>query len=345
MRLLPVAAGILGGIAIAAAGYTGYWFVAAGEIGDRIETWAEAQRARGLEVESAGTRVAGFPLRFDVVLSRPRVRDAGNGWGWEADTLRARMRPWDFSAVTVFPDRHNVLRIRDGGEWRRIDWRADDGRLVLRLDGARRIGGAVLELRGVSVEGVWRRGAARVESLRASGAALADDGERGEAFGITLAMRDLALPDDLGEALGETLAFLDIDARVVGPIGEGEQTGETVAAWRDAGGTLELNDFRVRWGPLGIESNGTVALDGEMRPVGALTADVIGYGDVIDALIMSNMIPLGDAFIAKVAFNLLADKPEDGGPPVLRGIPVTARDGTLFVGPVKVADMPPLGLR
>lgn len=344
MRLLPVAAGIVGGLAVAAAGYTGYWLVAAGEIGERIEAWAEVQRARGLEVESAGTRVAGFPLRFDVTLSEPRVRDTENGWGWEAAALRARMRPWDFGEVTVFPDRHNVLRVRDGSEWRRIDWRTDDGRLVLRLDGTRRVHGAALELRGVSVEGVWRRGAARVESLRASGA-LAEGGEGDEAFRVILAMRDLALPDDLGEELGETLAFLDIDARVVGPLGGGERAGEAVVAWRDAGGTLELDDFRVRWGPLGIESNGTVALDGEMRPTGALTADIIGYGDVIDALIMSNLIPLGDAFIAKVAFNLLADKPEDGGLPVLRGIPVTAQDGTLFVGPVKVADMPPLGLR
>ena len=103
---------------------------------------------------------------------------------------------------------------------------------------------------------------------------------------------------------------------------------------------MELNSFRVRWGPLGIESSGTIALDSEMRPIGALTADIIGYGDVIDELIMSNMIPLGDAFIAKVAFNMLADKPEDGGPPVLRSVPVTAQDGGLFVGPVAVARMP-----
>ena len=58
-----------------------------------------------------------------------------------------------------------------------------------------------------------------------------------------------------------------------------------------------------------------------MRPIAALTANIIGYGDVIDALIMSNMIPLGDAFIAKVAFNMLAEKPEDGGPRCCAGCP------------------------
>ena len=157
-------------------------------------------------------------------------------------------------------------------------------------------------------------------------------------------MRDVVLPSDLAEGLGDSLAFLDIDASVVGPIPSERGTSEAITAWRDAGGTLELTDFRIRWGPLGIESSGTIALDGAMRPIAALTADIIGYGDVIDALIMSNLIPLGDAFIAKVAFNMLAEKPEDGGPPVLRSVPVTAQDGILSVATVKVAELPPLPL-
>ena len=133
----------------------------------------------------------------------------------------------------------------------------------------------------------------------------------------------------------------NFDFSLFGPIPDGD-VDSALRRWRDDGGTLELNSFRVRWGPLGIESNGTIALDGEMRPIGALTADIIGYGDIIDALIMSNMIPLGDAFLAKVAFNMLADKPEGGGPPVLRSVPVTAQGGGIFVGPVSVGTVSPI---
>ena len=347
MRLIPLAAGISGGIAIAAAGYTGYWFIAASEIEDRIEAWTEERRATGVEIESAATEVAGFPLRFEVAVSEPRIHDTENGWRWAAGEFRAELRPWDFSEAIVIPDRRHAVHILDGGEWRAIDGRIDDGRLVVGLDGARRIGigDIALELHGVEVDGLWSGGPARVESVRATGLARGGDEGGGEVLRAALAMRDILLPEGLGEELGENLAFLDIDASVVGPIGGGDEAGETIAAWRDAGGTLELADFRVRWGPLGIESNGTIALDGEMRPIAALTADIIGYGNVIDALIMSNMIPLGDAFIAKVAFNMLAERPEDGGPPVLRAVPVTAQDGTLFVGPVKVADLPPLDLQ
>ena len=344
-RALLVAAGVVGVIVIAVAGYTGYWFIAAGEIGERIDDWAEKQRAEGLEIESEGTFVSGFPLRFEITLRAPRIHDTRNGWRWATDSLRAEASAWDFSEVTVYPDRRNSVQVLvEGGEWHAIDAQIDGGRLVVRLDGDRRFREVALDLHGVEVAGVWPERVAQIGSLQANGVAIDDDGTGEQVLKTAIAVRDATLPSDLAEGLGETLDFLDIDASVVGAIQSERGTNEAITAWRDAGGTLELNDFRVRWGPLGIESAGTIALDGAMRPIAALTADIIGYGDVIDALIMSNMIPLGDAFIAKVAFNMLAEKPEDGGPPVLRGVPVTAQDGTLTVATIKVAELPPLPL-
>ena len=316
-RALLVAAGVVGVIVIAVAGYTGYWFIAAGEIGDRIDDWAEKQRAEGLEIESEGTYVSGFPLRFEVTLREPRIHDTRNGWRWATDSLRAEASAWDFSEVTVYPDRRNSVQVLvEGGEWRAIDAEIAGGRLTVSLDGDRRFQEVALDLQGVEVTGVWPERVAQIGSLQANGVAIDDDGSGEQVLKTSIAVRDAVLPSDLAEGLGESLDFLDIDASVVGSIPSERGTNEAITAWRDAGGTLELNDFRVRWGPLGIESAGTIALDGAMRPIAALTADIIGYGDVIDALIMSNMIPLGDAFIAKVAFNMLAEKPEDGGPPV-----------------------------
>ncbi len=345
MRLVTLAACVAGGIAVAVAGYTGYWFIAAGEIGGRIDAWAERQRAQGLEIESEGTDVAGFPFRFEVSLHEPRIRDTRNGWRWSAGGLRAEARAWDFGEVTVFPDRRNSVEVLlEGDRWRTIDAEIEDGRLVVGLDESRRFEEVTVDLTGLEVVGLWPQGPARVGSLQANGISFGDGAVDDETLQTTIAVRDVVLPSDLAEGLGDSLAFLDIDASVVGPIPSERGTSEAITAWRDAGGTLELTDFRIRWGPLGIESSGTIALDGAMRPIAALTADIIGYGDVIDALIMSNLIPLGDAFIAKVAFNMLAEKPEDGGPPVLRSVPVTAQDGILSVATVKVAELPPLPL-
>ena len=327
------------------AGYAGYWFIAAGEIGDRIDEWAETQRAQGLDIETEGIEVAGFPTRFEVTLREPRIHDTRNGWRWASASLRAEASAWDFSEVTVFPDRRNNVQVLvEGGAWRDIDAEFDDGQLIVRLDDERRFEEIALDLQGLEVAGIWPEGLAQVGSLQANGVAFDDEGTGEDVLKTSIAVRDAILPSDLAEGLGESLDFLDIDASVVGEIQSERGTNEAITAWRDAGGTLELTGFRVRWGPLGVETSGTIALDGAMRPIAALTADIIGYGDVIDALIMSNLIPLGDGFIAKVAFNMLAEKPEDGSAPVLRGVPVTAQDGTLTVATIKVAELPPLPL-
>lgn len=339
MRLVPFSAGLAGGIAIAVAGYTAFWFVAAGEIENRIDDWAEEQRAQGVSIDADKTDVSGFPLRFSVKLDNPRVTNDRAGWTWESRDMRAEMRPWNFSEVRVVPGQINAMRYFDGTAWREVLCQIEDGQILLTLDGDQRISNVTLDMGGITVNGLWPDGAARIERLRGHGLANGGAAEHnGEALMAALEAENIYLPDGLNDGLGDNLAFLNFNASLFGPIPDSEPV--SIVHWRDSGGTIELNSFRIRWGPLGIESNGTLALDSDLRPIGSLTADIIGYGDVIDALIMSNMIPLGDAFLAKVAFNMLAEKDENGGPPVLRSVPVTAQDGTVFVGPVKVAQVP-----
>ena len=339
MRLLPFGTGLAGGVAIAVAGYTAFWFVAAGEIENRIDDWVEQQRAQGVAVETENTDISGYPLRFSVLFDNPRVQNDSAGWTWEARDFRAEMRPWNFSKVAVVPGRYNAMRYFDGTEWREVRCQIDQGQILLTLDGNRRISNVTLDIAGITLDGLWSSGAATIERLRANGLSNGDTGEHnGEALKAAIEAENIYLPEGLNDGLGDNLAFLNFNVSLFGPLPDSEPV--SIIRWRDSGGTVELNSFRIRWGPLGIESNGTLALDADLRPIGSLTADIIGYGDVIDALIMSNMIPLGDAFLAKVAFNMLAEKDENGGPPVLRSVPVTAQDGTVFVGPVKVAQVP-----
>lgn len=344
MKIVPLAVSVVGGIAIAVIGYTAYWFVAAGEIEDRIAEWAEDQRARGLTVETGAPEVSGYPLQFEVSLQHPSVDTGAKGWAWHGDLLTASFRPWRFDKFDLKINGRNDVRYFDGDTWHDIRGNVEDGSAWLQLDGEQNIENLLLDLKKVAVAGPWGEDSAFVARLRARGERFAEfDSETAteplKVATVAVEFEGVKLPTGFGDEMGETIEFLNFDLSLFGPIPTGD-TNAAIRTWRDKGGTVEINSFHVLWGPLGINSVGTLALDGEMRPIGALTADIIGYGDVIDALIMSNMIPLGDAFVAKVAFNLLADKPEDGGPPVLRGVPVTAQDGGLFVGPVAIAKVP-----
>ena len=346
MRLVLLAAFAAGAIVIAVAGYSGYWFIAAGEIGDRIDEWAEKQRAEGLEIESTGTEVAGFPTRFEVTLREPRIHDTRNGWRWAAQSLRAEASAWDFSEVTVFPERRNSVQVLvEGGEWRDIEAAFAGGQLVVKLDDERQFKEIRLDLQGLEIAGIWPDGLARVGTLQANGVALEDEAIGEEVLKTSIAVRDAVLPSDLarGARRDPRLPRHRRERGGLDPERARHQRGDHRLARRRPA-RWSSRAFACGWGPLGVETSGTIALDGAMRPIAALTADIIGYGDVIDALIMSNLIPLGDGFIAKVAFNMLAEKPEDGSAPVLRGVPVTAQDGTLTVATIKLAELPPLPL-
>jgi hypothetical protein len=109
-----------------------------------------------------------------------------------------------------------------------------------------------------------------------------------------------------------------------------------LAAWRDAGGTLDLQGFRLEWDGLAIDGDATWALDREMRPIGAGSFAILGLSSLIDALQRLGVLNARAAAGAKLAFSLL---PSEGGK---TAVAVSAQDGRLFIGPLPVARLAPV---
>ncbi len=105
------------------------------------------------------------------------------------------------------------------------------------------------------------------------------------------------------------------------------------------GGVLQIQRFVANWGPLAVTAEGTLALDGQMQPLFAGTATVRGYSEAIDALVQARMMAPNQATGAKIALAAMAKPADDGGPPAAK-LPITIQDGFLFVGPLKLAQMP-----
>ena len=350
VKIVLLLSSIVGGMATAIIAYTAYWFVAANEIKDRIADWAADQRARGITVEAGAPVVNGYPPYFEVSLKHPSIDNPGAGWAWRGETVTANFRPWRFDKFNLKINGTNKLRFFDGAAWQGFESQIEDGRAWLELDDARKIEMLIFDFKHIDLAGPWGEGSAFVARMRARAErrtsaelelnpASISNTKPLEFATAALDVEGVRLPSGYGEEMGEQVEYLSLDFSIFGVVPDSD-TATALRMWRDNGGMLEINLFRMRWGPLGIEANGTVALDSEMRPIGALVADITGYGDIIDALIISNMIPLGDAFLAKVAFNMMAYRPDDGGPPVLRSVPVMAQDGGVFVGPVAVGTLP-----
>jgi len=75
-----------------------------------------------------------------------------------------------------------------------------------------------------------------------------------------------------------------------------------------------------------------------LQPVGALTATIGGYGEIVDSLVAAGNLNAGDAAMVKVALGLLAKPAPNGGYQL--DAPVTLQNGQVYLGPVRLARMP-----
>jgi hypothetical protein len=150
----------------------------------------------------------------------------------------------------------------------------------------------------------------------------------------------LLLPDGAGGPLGREVDVVQADATLTGPV-PARLDSASLAAWRDAGGTVEAHALAIRWGPLEIDAEGTLALDSAMRPLAALTARIRGFAALIDILETERAMGENAAEAVRVALALIAETPPGETRPVLE-VPVTIQDGWLSVGPVPVVEVGPV---
>jgi hypothetical protein len=78
-----------------------------------------------------------------------------------------------------------------------------------------------------------------------------------------------------------------------------------------------------------------------MRPLGALTADIRGHTETINVLERARLLQRKVAATSRIALSLLAKPDKDGTGSVLT-IPVTAQDGRLYLGFVRLLALPPI---
>ena len=70
-----------------------------------------------------------------------------------------------------------------------------------------------------------------------------------------------------------------------------------------------------------------------------MTARITGFRETVDALVAAGAVRPRDAMTAKIVLGVLAKTPEDGGPPRITA-PLSAQDGALYIGPVRLFHLP-----
>lgn len=316
------------------------WFLSGTVLRHSFDAWVQDRRDAGYTLRYAEPELAGFPFGLDVRIPDPGV-ESPEGWHWRGPALTGGATLWDPLSLTLrAPGRH------------RVEWGPRNGRLALQLDAAGASGRAELAFDG---------------RLRQADAALTDVAAEGPLPGplhierLDLVYRDTAVPDDADAAapgellmtalgvdlppglelpLGPRVELFLVEGRVEGPL-PAEASRQSLALWRDAGGLLDIHRLKLRWGPLQLEAEGRLALDRELRPTGELTSNLRGGSDLVEHLAARKMIAERAAGALKLAIFALSRNAGDGGPPVVE-LPVSLKDGLLYLGPVALFRLRPV---
>ncbi len=324
-----------------AAAYGGFWYWAAEWTRAALQGWAQARRSEGFTIGWDRYAIAGFPLELRVSIEKPVFGKVGAAPGYEvrAPSLVAWARPWALERWRFSASAGARLAIEPGPLRPpvRVQAASIDGAVAPREDGV--AGGLGRALTLTADEIAIDTGALIGVKHADLQAVLPQHGVASHLdiwISATVGASGITLPASV-PPLGATIDRLAAQLAVKGTIPPGPRR-QALEAWRNDGGTVEIEDFMLAWGNLGLEAKGTLALDEALQPQAALGARIRGYSDIIDALVGAGTLRPGDGAVAKIGLGLLAKAGADGTPQI--ETPLTVQNGQLFMGPARVAKLP-----
>lgn len=323
-------------IVVAAVLWVGYWSAVLWAFDDRLDAQIVRAAGQGTRLDITETTWEGLPgravLRLDGITAT--YADGGRISVPDGSISLALLSPLWVDAAAAAP----VTFSHPGGGGPALDGRLDAASLAgrLRLDADRP---------RIIARAEWPRLDVTLGDSSTPLSASADSAEATVTLGseettleVAVVRAVVPVPADL--PLGSTVEALDLLVNNHGPIPRGPTAATALAAWRDAGGDLEIERLVLDWPPLRLSASGTLRLDETLRPVGTLDTSVSGFEPILEALAAQGALPRDQVTMMQLLLGRMASPGPDGRP-TLR-LPLAARDGALFLGPVRLRSLPAL---
>jgi len=314
-------------------GYYAYWRYVALQLQAGVVAWAEQQRALGNAIAFEWDGISGFPFRFAATFRNPSIRwhTPNAEIDWKGASLEADMAPWNLHRIGIQSDGRHDASVRlteDSSDWR-LSTTGFAGTIDLHGSGALR--GFTLALQ--QPDATLADGTVLVS---ATATIVLDQPETPPAdFNAPLArlaldLKSMAPPAGTRLLTDDPVESLAFDATIKGPVPLAPLK-DALAAWRDAGGVVELHSFGFAQGPLELIGNATLALDPDLQPEGAGTVTTEGLSDAIEILIRDGLIPPDRALVARATVKALEKPGPKGKPQATLGLSLQNR--TISFGP------------
>jgi hypothetical protein len=317
-------------------GYAGYWHVVAGRIESGLVAWAAAERARKVDLSWQKLKIGGFPLAFRVILKGAELRDEALLPSPQLllPSLLASTGPWDFAEWRIAAPNGVTAELAGatGQPPLKLTARTAAGTVSTDSRGAANLW---LKLEDASAEAGLHVPIRTAEAwITLPSAPPASHTE--PAAGVAVILHQLQLAAGV-PPLGDTIDELAFGITFKGAL-PGGKLPQAVAAWRDDGGTVELDSLSLKWGALGASATGTIALDQNLQPIGGFSGAIEGYDQILTALVQTGHMRASDAGLARLALTILAKAGPDGKPEIATSF--TIQNGQMYLGPAKLGPVP-----
>ena len=325
------------------AGGSAAWFAFAGIVEENVDIWVARQQLRGLELGYDTVAVSGFPTVWNVALSHPRAAAAARPvpWRWGGPDMIVGFAAWDPRSFSIDAGgNHSVVLGLPHGD-AVIAVTTSSAMVEIRLGAGGVPDSVEVRVTGLTVDSpdLPLGLAASAAVLSARRYDLAGAAVDGPSATVVFDGRGVALPAALDWPLGRDIARLIAEADVLGAIPSGP-ADIALAAWRDAGGTVQVRELSLQWGPVEIEAQGVLVLDDTLQPRCTLTAQARGLIDAVAAFELAGSINADQAAAARLLFTALSRPGEDGGEVVI--LPIIIGDQRLALGPLPLINFPPI---
>ena len=114
---------------------------------------------------------------------------------------------------------------------------------------------------------------------------------------------------------------------------------EDLIAWRDNGGTIDIERIQFERATSKLIVKGTLALDADLKPIGAGTIDFAGLATFLNEQQQAGRITKSEARFLNVAILVLSKTTKQQEKSMIR-IPITAQNGKLKIGSFSLFDLP-----
>jgi len=327
-------------------GYIWWWFQIASTMETLANDWREQRLAEGYEVSHDPLTTSGFPYRVRIDTENLSISNPSHFQKPSAVFSRfwAVVQPWQVHHVIFGMEGESQINWLDGSEAKKLDLTAASSLGSATFNKQGRIQATALDITELKAIPSWRdpMTAKRVQVHGRPGPRNSDqegDDTTASDQQIVIRINDLIIDGMASFPLGKHIEEIALSSRLHGTI-KRLPSRQTVIAWRNAGGFLDIASLKVIWGKGHIDGSGRLAIDEKYFPSGEFKSRISGYEDILQALVRTGKINNNNARTIGTGLNMLAQDDKEKGKYI--ALPLIAQDGGLYLGPLYLMPLTPL---